>query len=175
MREKQTKIPFTLKHNNWVNDFSIKQIKEINPNIVCDVGIGDGFWGKLVDYLLTEVNITGIELNPKWVQHSQPYYDTIISGSITNNIENISGDLIIFGDVLEHLDKINMEYVLKVAVKNFKWVLINGPVGFQPQEHEDVEEHHLCGITKDDLIIYNIVEYNELPDVMMNCLIKGDN
>ena len=115
-----------------------------------------------------------MELNPEWVKHSKNFYDHIIHDSIVNVIDDIKGDLIIFGDVLEHLEKPGMESILKKSVENFKWVMVNGPVGFQPQEHEDEEEIHRCGITKDDLTQYNIVEYNQLDKLMMNCLIKGE-
>jgi len=175
MREtKQTKLPITWKHNSWVNEFSINQIKDINPKIIYDVGVGDGYWGELVDFLLSNIKVFGVELNLRWVKDSIMYYDDIIHDSIVNVIDNIEGDLIIFGDVLEHLEKSDMEYVLKSSTQNFKWVMINGPVGFQPQEHKDTEEIHRCGIVKDDLLKYNVIEYNQLDKLMMNCLMKGE-
>lgn len=174
-------LPFhTWKHNNWVNTFIIKQIETLKPSIVHDVGCGDGFYGKLIKFLLPNTKVIGIELNKKWVNHCNNLgiYDEIFSTSIVDKIKELSGEFIIFGDILEHLDKIDMENTLNTAVNNFSYVILNGPVGFQPQFHEDPEEIHRCGITRDDLTQYEVLEYNESysgpnANEMMNVLIKG--
>lgn len=175
-------LPFhTWKHNSWVNDFTINQLKQLKPSTVYDVGCGDGFYGKLIKYLLPETNVIGVELNGKWVNHCKGLreYDKIIQGSIINEIKELSGELIIFGDILEHLEKEDMENTLKTAIDNFSYVILNGPVGFQPQFHEDPEEIHRCGISKEDLNNYQLLEYNESDfgkdaNQMMNALIKGN-
>jgi len=175
----EMELPFkTCKHNNWTNSFTITQIKNIRPDIAYDIGIGDGFYGKLLKFINPSSTVIGIELSKKWITFCESIfvYDQIIHANVFDFIAtDCGGDLIIFGDVLEHMVKPDMSVVLRNAVLKFKWVLINGPVGFQAQEHEDVEEIHQCGITKnDDLIMYNIIEYNELENVMMNCLIRGE-
>jgi trans-aconitate methyltransferase len=170
---------FTWKHNNWVNSYTIEQIKEIKPLVVYDAGVGDGFYGQLIRYMYPEtpIHLVGIELNSKWLNHCQQLniYTQLYLADIAKYLGNdVTGDLIIFGDVLEHLNKPEMEYTLEQAVSKFKWVIINGPVGFQEQTHEDPEELHRCGITKEaDLSKYNIIEYHEQKQHMMNCLIKG--
>ncbi len=176
-------LPFsTAKHNDWVNSYSCHEILEIQPKLIFDIGIGDGYWCKLVKFFFDDTNITGIELNEKWFNYCEELkiYDKIILDSIVNQITNISGDLIIFGDILEHLEKDDMKYVLKEAVQNFKYILINGPVGFVPQFHEDTEEIHRSGITREDFNDYKIKEYHEgfVKEVnfsMMNCLLYGKN
>jgi len=174
----ETELPFkTCKHNNWVDTFTINQIRNIKPGLTYDVGIGDGFYGNLLKFIHPNGRIIGIELNKKWVMFCEALsiYEQIIHVNILDFMgTDCGGDLIIFGDVLEHMVKDEMSVVLENAVLKFRWVLINGPIGFQVQEHEDFEEIHRCGITKnEDLIKYNIVEYNELDGIMMNCLIRG--
>ncbi len=146
-------MPQTPKHNAFVNPFTIDQIKVMGPASVVDVGPGDGYYGKLLHCLFENPPyIVGVELNTKWVDHcrSLNVYDEIIHGNIKEVIETLTGSLIIFGDVLEHLEKEDAEYTLREAVKNFEWVIINGPIGFQAQAHPDPEEHHRCGITAED-------------------------
>ena len=170
-------IPSSVKHNSFVDPFTIEQIKSINPTSVVDVGTGDGYHGKLLHYLYDNPpKIVGVELNPRWVNHcnSLNIYDEILSGDIKELITSLTGSLIIFGDVLEHLEKSDAEYTLGEAIKNFEWVMVNGPIGFQPQSHVDPEEHHRCGITIEDFKDYKIIEYNEIPNLMMNCLMKGN-
>ena len=169
-------LPQTPKHNSFVDPFTIEQIKSICPRLVVDVGPGDGYYGKLLHYLYSKPPyIVGVELNKKWADHckSIKIYDEIILGNIKEVISTLFGNLIIFGDVLEHLEKDDAEYTLGVAVKNFEWVIVNGPIGFQHQSHPDPEEHHRCGITLEDFCDYEVVEYNQQPEVMMNCLLKG--
>lgn len=168
----------TWKHNNWVNTFTIDQLMRLSPVNVTDVGCGDGFYGKLLRHILPHTQITGIELNIRWYNHclNLGVYDTLHHTCIIDKISHINGEIIIFGDILEHLEKSDMEYVLEKAVHNFDFVLLNGPVGFQPQDHEDPEEIHRCGITKEDLVKYTILEYNQSDfdngNNMMNCLLQ---
>jgi tRNA1(Val) A37 N6-methylase TrmN6 len=167
----------TKKHNNIVDDISLNQIININPLIVVDVGCGDGYYCKLIKHNIPKCKVIGIEKHKPYIKKFAltSIYDEIINNDIIDEIQNITGDLIIFGDVLEHLVKDDMEQVLKTAVQNFKFVLINSPYGYQPQPHPIESELHLCGITSEDLNIYNVIEYNEYtkPGHMFNCLIKG--
>jgi len=175
-------LPFhTWKHNNWVNSFTVDQLSALKPQKVWDVGCGDGFYGKLVKHILPTASVSGIELNPRWASHCKKLniYDKILEVGIEDAIKLdifAENDLIIFGDVLEHLEKENMTFVLSEAVRKVKYVIINGPVGFQPQDHPDPEEIHRCGVTKADFSNYTIVEYNESnftehTNQMMNCVL----
>lgn len=83
-----------------------------------------------------------------------------------------------FGDVLEHLDYDDFKYVLSESVENFKYIIINCPLGFVNQEHPDHWEHHKCGINYSDLYLYNVLEYHQkfqenVGFGMINCLING--
>ena len=172
-------LPFsTWKHNNWVNSFTIKQIKRIKPRITYDIGIGDGFYAKLLKWLGSKSKIIGVEIYIEWVNFCRNLniYDEIHHMDACSFLSgDVGGDLIIFGDVLEHMVKIDMISTLQNGVKKFKWVILNGPIGYQAQEcTTELGGAHICGITKEeDLIRYDIVKYNEIPNIMMNCLIRG--
>jgi hypothetical protein len=169
------------KHNRFSDPYVKRQLRTIKPRRVVDVGPGDGCWGRIVSLMFPDCNIMGIELSPKWFVYcgALGVYDTLINEDITTAIYGASGDVIIFGDILEHIEKGNSMKTLSEAVKRFKYVIINAPVGFVPQEHEDIEEIHRCGITKDDLTGYEVLEYHEGTEnaddyTVFNCLIKGN-
>jgi len=169
-------IPFhTWKHNSSINDITIDQLLKIKPKSVYDVGAGDGFYGKILNYFFDDVNIVGVEKNPIYIGKFdlRKIYSIIIIDDIVNIISKISGDLIIFGDILEHLEKQDMINVLKTSVNNFRYVIVNSPLGFQPQDHEYEEEIHRCGIEREDFKKYEVLEFKIYDGIMFNCLIKG--
>lgn len=170
-------LPFhTWKHNPSVNEITIDQILKIKPKSIYDVGAGDGFYGKLLKYLLDyDAQTCGIEKNHIYIDQFglKSIYDVVIIKDIVDIISKISGDLIIFGDVLEHLEKEGMINVLRTSVKNFKYIIINSPLGFQPQDHVYPEEIHRCGIEESDFKDYEVLDFKVYDEIMFHCLVKG--
>jgi 2-polyprenyl-3-methyl-5-hydroxy-6-metoxy-1,4-benzoquinol methylase len=174
-------LAMTEKHNRFVDPYVKRELKQIMPKHVVDVGPGDGYWGKVSRLMFPDSRITGIELSEKWFNHCSglEVYDFMALEDIYTAIRGTSGDVIIFGDVLEHLEKDRAVETLKEAVARFKYIIINAPVGFVPQEHEDIEEIHRCGLTREDFSAYKVLEYREGTEleteyVVFNCLIKGN-
>jgi len=172
----------TDKHHPFANYHTHRQLRSINPHTVTDVGTGDGYWGKVIKIINPCCIITGIELSDKWFNHCEGLgiYEKVIHSDVCNAINYTLGDVIIFGDILEHLYKDSALEVLLRAVQRFKYVIINTPVGFMPQEHEDIEEIHRCGLTYEDMSKYDIIEYQQSGDSneeyhVFNCLIRGNN
>jgi hypothetical protein len=91
------------------------------PSAVLDAGIGFGLWGHLLRQYLDvwsgriqrpqwTTRIDGIEIDPSRVQpHSQHLYSHIYSGDIRDEVPRRAGqtpyDIILFGDVIEHVPK----------------------------------------------------------------------
>jgi SAM-dependent methyltransferase len=169
--------PHTFKHNAWTDDFTIQQLKSISPSSVVDIGCGDGFYGKLCKYVLGDnVSVIGVDANPKWYEHCNSLieYEKVIHSCILDALPQLKGELVIAGDVLEHLEEVDMRRVVKHLVSSFKYVIINSPLGFQPQDHADTWEHHRCGLDKSVFDEYSILEYNEsshMGNEMFNILL----
>ena len=167
----------TWKHNKSTNPVTLEQIKGINVSKFVDVGCGDGFYGKLMKYVHSDAHLIGVELEPTYITNwkLEEIYDEIINDDIRNVIEDLHGDLIVFGDVLEHLEKEHADEVIKISVNNFSYVIINAPLGFQPQEHKNESEIHRCGLSKTDFESFDILSYEEIIEngLMFNCFIKG--
>lgn len=166
----------TWKHNSAVNNDTMRQILTTAPNVVVDIGAGDGFYGKLVRYCLPMAVTIAVEKREDYILQwkLKEIYNEVLNDDVVRVIDTLTGDLIIFGDVLEHLEKSSFVSVLDVAVKRFKYILINSPVGFQPQPHQFEEEIHRCGISNEDFKNYRIIEYHAYcNNLMFNCLLGG--
>lgn len=163
-------------HNPCVDEVTRRQIKDIKPKSMVDVGAGAGYYGKIVKEDFPECRTAGIEIFGPYVTkyNLTGIYDKVVNNDIKNVINLLEGDLIIFGDVLEHMPKEDALYVLDIAVKNFKYVLINGPKRFEDQGVVDGNkyERHLCDIGMKDCENYTIMEHNDF-DLMINILIRG--
>ena len=177
--------PSAWKHNSWVDNFTVKQLKKLSPSLVLDVVCGDGFYGRLCEHVLgASVNVLGVDINPRWYKHCLRLeeYSNVKYGNIIDLLPQLQGELAIAGDVLEHLEEEEMLKVLDGLVNSFEYVIVNSPLEFQPQTHEDIWECHRCGLNRKTFDEYSVIEYNESKEVvndlgrsepMFNILIKG--
>jgi trans-aconitate methyltransferase len=164
----------TGKHNEAVNEDTYRQITSLRPHTVVDVGAGDGFYGKMIKHLDPTIRVTAIEKSAEYLEKFDLAftYPVIIVGDIVELILGLTGDLIIFGDILEHLEEKNVHVVLHAANERFAHIIVNGPVGFQPQQHDNPNEIHRCGLDRNTFEGFRVLEYNTYcGGMMMNCLI----
>ena len=172
----------TWKHNKCVNNDTMRQINKIAPKKVIDFGAGDGFYGKLLKYLSSTCYVTGIEMEPSYVERFglNAIYDELIVSDLVYVIDTISPnndyDLAIFGDVIEHLEENIAKDVIEKAVDLFPYIIVNSPIGYQPQEGKVTSEMHRCGIERTMFDNYNVLEWQDYDDegLMFNCLLRGN-
>jgi len=121
----------------------VNRILELQPKSVLDIGCGFGLWGFLCrEYLDAfservlrndwRVKITGVEFFEPYIQeHQRAVYDRIEIGDIRELAEKLEPhELVIAGDVIEHLDKPDGREVLrKLYEKAERALLINIPIG----------------------------------------------
>ena len=71
-------------------------------------------------------------------------------------------DVAIFGDVLEHLPKDQIDYALYLSLKHFKNILISVPLGKMEQGDVggNIYEMHRSTISKNDFDKFNVIEKN---------------
>jgi len=120
---------------------------------VLDVGAGEGYYGKLIG---DRAKVTAIEIWQPTVRHleSLQVYANVIDGDIRNFNYDQSYDLIIFGDVLEHLHLDEAIAVWQGAMDNADIVMVSIPNGSYPQGaiHGNEAEAHLIENAEADLI-----------------------
>jgi tetratricopeptide (TPR) repeat protein len=131
------------------------------PSSILDIGIGNGKMGFIardfLDVMLGQrhkrkdwkIKIDGIEIFSEYIQeHQKAIYDSIYTGDAFESIDAIgSYDLIIIGDVLEHLEKRRAwEFLDKCAVHCSNHIILNIPLGekwTQPAIYGNPYEEHL--------------------------------
>lgn len=142
-----------------------------NPKSVLDVGCGFGLWGFLCRMYLDvfherlrpedwQARIDGIELFEPYIQaHQRALYNRIVIGDIRALAPNIDEyDLIIAGDVIEHLDKDDGKRVLEqLYAKAKRGLLVNIPLGSgwdHPEAHGNPGELHRSQWCAEDFLAY---------------------
>ncbi|MBI5093070.1 MAG: hypothetical protein HZB26_11610 [Candidatus Hydrogenedentes bacterium] len=149
----------------------LQWIIRLNPASVLDVGCGFGLWGFLCREYLDVMNervqpaswrvrIDGIELfEPYILAHQKALYTSIQIADIRDVAPRVDEyDLIITGDVIEHLDKSEGEAVLETLYgKARKALLVNIPIGGgwdHPERHGNPGELHRSQWQVEDFLPY---------------------
>ena len=132
---------------DYVEDFYRDNIDKINS--VFDIGCGRGIWAGCFKSIKPEVGWYGIEI---WKPYVDKYKDNLNRLYNKIYIENIikfeykrNYDLIIMGDILEHVEYNSSIKVLKEAINNSKYFVVSIPLGeaVHPPEHGNKYQEHI--------------------------------
>jgi len=158
-------------HGSFFVSIVSEWLMRLRPRLVFDVGIGvEGFWGSYMRKL--GIPCVGIEIWDKYL--TQPamhdFYDGIIVGDIVNLASSLYGDVIILGNVLEHLTQETALSVTRLLAGHCRWLIIMSPLGFHEQAETDdcPYSKHVCGFSPEHFDFLSIVELILLkePDVV---------
>jgi SAM-dependent methyltransferase len=138
----------------------LQAIVERRPTAVLDAGIGFGLWGALLRQYLDvwsgriqpgqwTTRIDGIEIDAKRVQpHARQLYTDILVGDIRELVPARAAaqpyDVILFGDVIEHLPKSDGRALLEAATRLAgQLVVVRIPLGDGwRREGREEPDHH---------------------------------
>jgi hypothetical protein len=156
---------------------------------ILDVGMGFGKWGFLVrdtfDVMLSQnfrksgwkINMTGVEVFDKCITSIQKeLYNKIIKKDVFDALKEFGRyDLIIMGDVIEHIEKEKAYTLLNELFKHTENILISTPLGFMPQGAwaGNEKEIHQSGWELADFKNYNVMEYKILKDEIYADILKN--
>lgn len=152
-------------------DLSLEWIKKVSPKTILDIGVGWGTYARLIKNNGIDVIIDGIEV---W----EPYIGIYQLNLWYNRIYNVDArqwddfeyDLVIMGDVLEHMTKEEAIAIWDKVSKNSKAAIISIPIIHYPQGEymgNPYEEHVKDDWTTDEVLntFDNITEFMEYESV----------
>jgi cyclopropane fatty-acyl-phospholipid synthase-like methyltransferase len=131
-------------HNSNI-DYVKKILQKHNPRTILDIGAGAGKYAKLKQEVLPNSIITGIEIWKPYIKEFDlnNLYDNLIIDDI-RNIDNFNYDMVILGDVLEHMTKEEAKLIWEKILTQAKTAIISIPICYMPQGHvhgNPYEEH----------------------------------
>ena len=140
----------------------ISEIQRANPKSILDIGIGFGKWGFLCrEYLESwnnrvypkdwKVQIDGVEIWKDYIEKLpwlKTIYNTVHLGDACRLVNKLqSYDVIIAGDIIEHVDKVRgIELIKSLKGKTKQKLILSIPLGSNWMENKIVagnpyEEH----------------------------------
>ena len=143
-------------------DWSLEQFKRHLPDTVTDVGPGEGTYAKLFRPVHKGIWWTGIEIHKPYVaKHklrstkTRSMYDEIhVEDARKSDQHLFHRDLVIFGDVLEHMPREDAVALLGKAEEAGAWnILVSLPIVEAPQGEVDGNPHeaHIHHWDADDM------------------------
>jgi hypothetical protein len=148
--------------DNEGKDWSLDWFRYHLPNTVTDVGPGEGTYAKLFRPVHEGVWWTAIEVHKPYVAKyklkstkTRRMYDEIHVEDVRKSAEHLFyRDLVIFGDVLEHVERDDAVVLLQRAEAAGAWnILVSLPIVDSPQGEVDGNPHeaHLHQWDADDM------------------------
>jgi predicted TPR repeat methyltransferase len=113
----------------WVDD------NKDTINSILDIGAGSGTYYKLLSPLKA-FKWSAVEAWKNYIEEFEleKMYDTVYNEDIRNFKWKEEYDLVIAGDILEHMSKQDAEDIVKKILKHTKTLIISIPITHMPQE-----------------------------------------
>lgn len=161
--------------------YAIEKIVEINPITVLDVGAGRGTYATILYPYLPKTIFDAVEIWEPYINQFElnKKYRNIFITDVREH-KNFKYDLIIFGDILEHMPMDDAIKVWENASKEANFGLISIPIIHMPQDEIDGNpyEIHEEEDWSTDLVLkkfHSIVEYKEFECTGIFIGYFGDN
>jgi len=121
------------------DDVIVKQLIALNPKSILDMGAGNGKYSKLLRSVLPECKIDAVEATKEYIDQYglNSMYDTVYNMTIEEYLEKNTGqsyDVVIFGDVLEHMYFSKVTDYLDFLLYRTRWILCVWPTNLRQDE-----------------------------------------
>ena len=115
------------------------------PQTVLDVGAGSGTWAALLRADLVPSSWTAVEIHEPYVARFKlnDWYDNVVVGDVRLLVDDVdlAADLVILGDVLEHMPALDAVTLLRRLAPLARHLLVSLPVRVWEQGAVDGNEH----------------------------------
>lgn len=149
-------MPYSSDENRqYVSDFVMTVIK---PDSIMDVGAGSGTYADLLQPLCDTWEMIAVEVWNPYVERFglKVKYDWVYECDI-RDMEDLCYDLIIFGDVLEHMSLEDAKAVWNRAGEQATWGMISVPIVHWPQGAEEGNPYEVH--VQEHLHVENMLEH----------------
>lgn len=152
-------------------------VSELKPKTVLDVGPGAGKYAGMIRSVSSKTRIEAVEIDKKYIKKFKlnDLYDKVHTSSIQKFVDShhdSNYDLVIFGDVIEHLKKSEGVDVLNFFVYRSKHIIIQWPHAYLQNAWEGhVHESHISVWGKSDFSNFDFKWHQK--GFMRLVLIKG--
>jgi len=152
-------------------------LSKLQPQSVLDIGPGAGKYGRLVRAASPKARIEAVEIDRSYIKEFKlnDVYDRVHINSIQKFVEShydTTYDLVIFGDVIEHLKKSEGQDVLNFFVYRCKHIIVQWPHGYVQNTWEGhVHENHISVWGKSDFSNFKFKWYQK--GFMRLVVVKG--
>lgn len=161
--------------------YAIQRIIEMNPASVLDVGAGMGTYAKILYPFIPNLIIDAIEVWQPYIEKYQlkdKYRNVYAIDARKHNDYNY--DLVIFGDVLEHMPKDDAIQLWEKVSQQAQFALISIPIVHMPQHIIDgnpYEVHEEEDWSVESVLeeFKGIVEYKAFAETGIFIAYFGDN
>ena len=152
----------------------IQYMRETNARSILDVGSGCGKWGVLArEYMEVWqgrtypdqwiIRIDAVDIWPPYAAYPayDRHYNHLYITDIVDFVKDMEGyDLIICGDVLEHLEKSMAWSVLRQLLKHCRYMVVSIPMGLWPTLNvgDNAHENHISTWDDSDIALLPIVK-----------------
>lgn len=132
----------------WTVD-KIKSIDSGDLLFILDVGAGSGMYEEILRSSGVHAHMTALEIWEPYIKefNLEQRYDAVLMTDIRDYV-NFNFDVVILGDILEHMSKQEAQSVWEMVSRKAKYAVISIPIIHMPQDavHGNPYEKHV----KDD-------------------------
>lgn len=167
-------------YSSSIFDKSIEEIiRLLKPESFLDLGAGAGKYGELVKKINSSIKLTAVEIEKDYIKNFK-------LPSIYNEVWNISAidlinpkyydstfDVIMIGDIIEHLKKSDGIDLLNFLIYRCRWIILEFPYRYlQNSVNGYHSEAHISVWTKDDFISFERTQLYD-KDTQHLILLRG--
>ena len=149
-------------YSSFIFDRSIEEIiRLLKPETFLDLGAGAGKYGELARKINPSIKLTAVEIEKDYIKQFNLFsiYDEVWNVSATDLINpkyyDSTFDVIMIGDIIEHLKKSDGIDLLNFLIYRCRWIILEFPYHYLQNSVVGYHsEAHISVWTKNDFISF---------------------
>lgn len=167
-------------YSSFIFDKSIEEVvKLLKPKSFLDIGAGAGKYGELVKKINPSVETVALEIEKDYIKKFDlgSIYKKVWNISATDLINpkyyGLSFDVVMIGDIIEHLKKSDGIDLLNFLIYRCRWIIVEFPYRYLQNSVDGYQsEAHISAWTKDDFSSFEATKLSE-KDTQRLVVLRG--